>query len=629
MHLNGKFSSEAELRDTLDFIYDKSKLGYAFHGIWEVAFNEITITTAIHNIKSNSGAKTSGVDGFKIDKYLSMKREELISLIQTSAGNYKPRPVRRVYIAKSNGKERPLGIPTLIDRIIQECIRIVIDPIAEAKFYRHSFGFRPYRGGKHAIRQIIALISNPRAKETPCIAIEGDIKGYFDNINHRILLNKVWKIGVRDKRILSILKEMLKAGYIESNKHFHTNAGTPQGGIISPLLANIYLNDFDWQVGREYLIPEGPQNEDWKRKVLRNKGYKPLYLVRYADDWIILTTHVTYAEQYLNKLKKEFKKTYKLELSEEKTLITDLRLKPIKFLGFCIEVGMARKTPNKPTDRQIVRVYPDSDRVKRQTRKICEEVKAIKMSPDEVSKAYKIEKINSMIIGLTEYWKISVCSKAYRYLDNNVNECAYHTFKKMYGKNYRKHKIPLRELTNKIHRHAKIDTKTYAVKYEGHYVGITKAFLTPVEYVKSIFDQKITPYSTDGRELYLKHNKRAKRHPLDRPCIEDEVDNKSNGAIPSNSFEYFMNREYSFNRDKGKCRCCGEILNKSSWHCHRLREDIPSDKINKVPNLIWLCTTCDEYVHGKVIDDIVPDKAKNKIRNYRVKLKTRDSSCKV
>lgn len=198
MNLRRNFTSEAQLKDTLDFIYEQSKKGKSFHGIIEVAFNEVTIVTAIHNVKSNKGANTPGVDKSKMDTYLKMGRNELIKLVKRTVKNYRPKPVRRIYIAKSNGKLRPLGIPPILERIIQECLRIVLEPIAEAKFYPQSYGFRPYRAAKHALKDFMSLI-NIQAKAKPTFVIEGDITGFFDNIDHKIMLKKLWKIGIRDK----------------------------------------------------------------------------------------------------------------------------------------------------------------------------------------------------------------------------------------------------------------------------------------------------------------------------------------------------------------------------------------------------------------------------------------------
>ena len=256
VHLNVRFSTEAELKQTLDFLYEKSKEGIAFTGLVEAMVNEVTIVTAIHNIKSNKGSKTAGVDQMKMDKYLQMPKEDLIALIRDNFSNYKPKPARRVYIPKKNGKQRPLGIPTVLDRIIQECVRIIIEPICEARFYPHSYGFRPYRAQKHAIRDIVNVINaSTFSQDQPVWAVEGDIKGCFDNIDHRILLKKIWRIGIHDKRVIKMIHQMLKAGYIESGTLNDTNLGTMQGGILSPLLSNVYLNDFDWFVGRMYMEP--------------------------------------------------------------------------------------------------------------------------------------------------------------------------------------------------------------------------------------------------------------------------------------------------------------------------------------------------------------------------------------
>ena len=293
--------------------------------------NEVTIVTAIHDIKSNHGSKTPGVDGRNINKYLQMGKDELIALIQSRFHSYKPKPARREYIAKANGKMRPLGIPTMLDRIIQQCMKIILEPICEAKFYSHSYGFRPYRAQKHAIRDIVNVINATGIRKDKAVwAIEGDIKGYFDTINHRILMRKLWKIGIHDKRVLKIISQMLKAGYIEHGLYHMTTTGTPQGGILSPLLANVYLNDFDWYVGRKYFEPHRickHKANDTRR--MKAHGATPKYNFRYADDWVILTTSKEEAERLKRELTKHFKYQLKLELSQEKTYVTDLRDKGI------------------------------------------------------------------------------------------------------------------------------------------------------------------------------------------------------------------------------------------------------------------------------------------------------------
>lgn len=286
MHLSVRFSTEKELKQSQDLLYEKSGQGVSFTGLLEAMVSEVTIVTAVHNIKSNKGSKTAGVDRMKMDKYLQMPKEELFQLIQSNISNYKPKPAKRKYIEKANGKKRPLGIPTVLDRIIQECMRLILEPICEARFYPHSYGFRPYRAQKHAIRDIVNVINaSVKSKDQPVWAVEGDIKGCFDNINHRLLLKKLWRIGIHDKRVLKIISQMLKAGYIDQDLYHATEMGTPQGGILSPLLSNVYLNDFDWYVGRCYMEPHRQckhKCNDTRR--LKWSGITPKYNFRYADD---------------------------------------------------------------------------------------------------------------------------------------------------------------------------------------------------------------------------------------------------------------------------------------------------------------------------------------------------------
>ena len=339
VHLNVRFSTEAELKQTLDFLYVKSKEGISFTGLIEAMVNEVTIVTAIHNIKSNKGSKTAGIDQMKMDKYLQMPKEELIALIRDNFSNYRPKPAKRVYIPKKNGKKRPLGIPTVLDRIIQECVRIIIEPICEARFYPHSYGFRPYRAQKHAVRDIINVINaSTYSKDQPVWAVEGDIKGCFDNIDHRILLQKIWRIGIHDKRVIKIIQQMLKAGYLESGARNDTKLGTMQGGILSPLLSNVYLNDFDWYVGRMYMEPHRKckhKCNDTRR--LKWLGVTPKYNFRFADDWVILTSTEQEAYRLKRVMTKYFRNKMKLELSQEKTFVTDLRTEGIHFLGFVVK----------------------------------------------------------------------------------------------------------------------------------------------------------------------------------------------------------------------------------------------------------------------------------------------------
>lgn len=618
MHINSSFTSESELKEKLDFIFAKSKEGKSFTGIMEVAFNEITIITAIHNIKANKGSNTPGVDNNKIDKYLQMDREELIQLISSKAFNYKPHPVRREYIKKDNGKFRPLGIPTVIDRIIQECIRIVIEPICEAKFYPHSYGFRPYRACKHAITNIIYKVSNGGSKESPVHVIEGDIKGYFDNIDHRILLNKVWKIGIHDKRILCIIKQMLKAGYIENDFKYISTHGTPQGGILSPILANIYLNNFDWTIGRMYETPiQRCKDLGHDRQRLVYNGVIPKYLTRYADDWVIMTKTEKESQRILKYLKKYFRYRLKLELSEDKTTITNMKEKPIKFLGCLIKAELPRKTPTRPNPTTLVgKAIPNPEKVKKQVKEICREIKQLKQKSKPVDKAIQIERINTKIVGISEYWKSFLCSLTFHYIDDKIFRCSNRVFRKL---DCEWEEVPMKLLSNRPQRHKDYNTPTFAIKVDDMYIGITRSVLTGSHWSKK-FNQEMTPYTSNGRDIYKKDVLKRTKAQLDRPPIYDIQTLISSKKYSLYNFEYMMNREYAYNRDKGKCRCCGLALNEGRRHCHHIDNKLPQNMINKVSNLTWVCNDCHKMIHGTDIPETLSKKIKIKIQKFKTKI---------
>ena len=623
MHLNVRFSTEAEMKQTLDFLYEKSKDGISFTGLVEAMVNEITIVTAIHNIKSNKGSKTAGVDQVKMDKYLQMPRDELIALIRESFSNYRPKPARRIYIPKKNGKQRPLGIPTVLDRIVQECVRIIIEPICEAKFYPHSYGFRPYRAQKHAIRDIINVInSSARSPQQPVWAVEGDIKGCFDNINHRILLKKIWRIGIHDKRVIKMIQQMLKAGYIESGLMNDTEIGTMQGGILSPLLSNVYLNDFDWYVGRMYMEPHRQckhKGNDTRR--LKYSGVTPKYNFRYADDWVILTSTEKEAYRLKRVLTKYFKNRLKLELSQEKTHLTDLRTEGIHFLGFVVKAEKKRKNPDPKTwtENLVGKPLPDMERLKEKIQKITDEVRVIGKITERSVQAAQIQRINSMIVGLAQYLQPSICSHAFHVIDRRINNTALAVWKRRFPKHYNKYQIPLEKLCNLPHRHEGYKSKTFAVPIEGEWFGITMAFITHSKYESRPFDQRMTPYTEEGRLIYSHYRSKSKPLPCNRPSINTARDIQlSVGAKTVFNFEYFMNREYAYNRDKGKCKCCKKpLFLDDRKFCYHIKGDLPLEKVNKVQNLIWLCNDCYQMVNNGVIPPDIDERVLKKIQKYR------------
>lgn len=198
--------------------------------------------------KSNKGSHTAGTDGKTIDSIKTLTEEEIVNLIQRKLANYQPKRVRRVFIPKPNGKKRLLGIPCMIDRIVQQCFKQILEPIAEAHFFKHSYGFRPLRSTHNAIARVQHLINIVGLH----YVVDIDVQGFFDNVNHTLLIRQLWNMGIKDRKVLRIIGKMLKAEISSEGIPFK---GTPQGGILSPLLSNIVLNDLDqWVLDNENLL---------------------------------------------------------------------------------------------------------------------------------------------------------------------------------------------------------------------------------------------------------------------------------------------------------------------------------------------------------------------------------------
>lgn len=614
--LNKVPSNEVELNKLLQDIYVKAKENYEndlqsnFMGILEIIASEPNIITAIHKIKANKGSHTVGVDDKEIDDYLNKGFDEVIEIVRTKLYDYNPDMVRRVWIPKPGKTEkRPLGIPTIIDRIIQECVRNIIEPIAEAQFFEHSYGFRPMRSANMAIARIKHI--NFHAK---CYwIVEGDIKGFFDNIDHNVMIKSLWNLGIRDKRVLAIIKQMLKAGVMEECSK--SELGTPQGGIISPLLANIYLNRFDNYMTGDFerkKLKKPHTRRDGEISAMRNhSNLKTCYYVRYADDWVILTDSKEDAERLKFKAKRYLHDTLKLDLSEEKTLITNVCSKPIKFLG--VEIRMIKKN-----GQWVNRVSPETERFKKKMKDLSREIFYVRKTStlDADRLIENINRVNSIIVGLINYYsmcdRISVVIRKYAWL---LKYTAYKSLKRFGGQ-----WIRANEVSNLIGLHYGHRAHIPAIKYKDMYIGITD-----INFAKwdnpTCKNQQETPYTPEGRELY---NKRMRRKGL--RVRTDKVNSTAHAFYirmsksPLYNFEYFMNRPYTYNRDKGKCKICGGFVEPNEARFHHVDKKLLSNQMNKVKNLITVHQYCHDLIHNDIKPLSLSEKTLKNIEKYRNKL---------
>lgn len=363
-------------------------LNYKFERLYRILFNVEMYYVAYQRIYAKEGNMTKGSDGKTIDGMNLKRIEKLIDALKNES--YQPQPSLRTYIPKKNGKKRPLGIPAFDDKLIQEVVRMVLEAIYEGRFENCSYGFRPKRSCHTALTQIQKTFSGAKW------FVEGDIKGFFDNINHDILIS-VLKERIVDERFIRLIRKFLKAGYLEDWKFHRTYSGTPQGGIISPILANIYLDRLDkfmmnyiknFDKGDKRKVnPERIKYDYGKRlAVLKLKtvtdtverkliikqikafekerttisngiemdsDYRRMKYVRYADDFLIgVIGSKADSQKVKEDITRFLSENLKLELSDEKTLITHTE-KSAKFLGYEIYVRKSNLTKRDSLGRMV------------------------------------------------------------------------------------------------------------------------------------------------------------------------------------------------------------------------------------------------------------------------------------
>jgi RNA-directed DNA polymerase len=308
-----------------------------FVDLYSLLCNEVWLRVAHHSVNTNQGRETAGIDGMTMSNFNGDLEGNLKQLQEKlKAKTFEPMPVKRVYIPKTNSKKkRPLGIPTLFDRIVQEALRMTLEPIWEADFSVNSYGFRPNRNTYDAMTYIGKRLSGNGGQYYQWV-IEGDIASYFDTIPHRRLMKAVKK-RVADRNIRDLLWKFLRAGVMYQGTQKETLTGTPQGGIVSPLLANIYLHEFDRYMESNYLNLTYSQ-----RRARRIQGKGNVLYVRYADDFILLCNGSKAEAQNMKQELGEFLKTMGLTLSEEKTKITHIT-EGFDFLGYQVIRGIGTR----------------------------------------------------------------------------------------------------------------------------------------------------------------------------------------------------------------------------------------------------------------------------------------------
>lgn len=538
-----------DLQGTFDKLYADSKQNKVFSKLIPIVTSKENILLAYRNIKRNSGSNTYGVDKMTIKDIEKIDEEKFIEIIRKKFECYRPKAVRRVEIPKPNGKTRPLGIPAMWDRIVQQCLLQVLEPICEAKFHERSNGFRPNRGAEHAIAQSYVMIQ----KNNLHFVVDVDIKGFFDNVNHAKLIKQMWQMGIRDKKLICIVKEMLKAPIkLPSGKVIYPTMGTPQGGLLSPLLSNIVLNELDWWVASQWekmpahTVPDYPNNKGVMNRgnayrAFRRGKLKEMHIVRYADDFKIFCRNKNDANKTFFAVKTWLAERLKLEISEEKSKVVNLKNCYSEFLGFklkAVEKGNSYVVKSHMCDKAINK---SRDRLK---------TLVIRMShaKDNSEEAMFVNLYNASVSGLHNYYKIAT----------HINlDCAEIS------------RVMIAVHKNRLRKRITKQGDLYGFRYIKSQYGKSAQIrfvgdkpLIPVGYVqhKNPMWKKrsINKYTPDGREeIHKKLQINTKiLHALMRA-------NDGNRSV-----EYMDNRLSLYSAQHGKCSVSGKMLELKEIHCH-------------------------------------------------------------
>ena len=573
------------MQDIYDRLYEDSQNNKIFKNLLELILDERNIELAYRNIKKNTGSKTIGVNGHTIKDIAKWTTDKYVSYVRNRLILYAPHKVRRVEIPKEDGsgRFRPIGIPTIEDRLIQQCIKQVLEPICEAKFHPHSYGFRPTRSCENAIARYLYLINQSDLHHV----IDIDIKGFFDNVNHGKLLKQIWSMGIQDKRLISIISKMLKS---EIKGIGIPERGTPQGGILSPLLSNIVLNELDWWVSSQWETFETDHKYTQLNsyRAMKTTRLKEVYIIRYADDFKILCRNEETARKMFIAIKDWLEQRLGLEISEEKSKIVNLKKSCSEFLGFKLWVkfkGGGRRKPRNKKKKEWKNGKSKWVAYTEMTDKATEKCKKhLRAAIEEIQKnttPQTVNKYNSKVLGMQNYYKIACnVSRDFKRIGYDVSKMLYNRLLHNSGKK----KAAQYQLS-----------KTYKKFYKNNKPKfVAKKALFPIADVQMrnpiCFSQEKCDYTVKGRQLIHQQletiNMRTLHYLMENP-------------IRGSPQEYNDNRISLYAGQQGLCRITKIPLEIGKMHAHHV---IPKGKPfhgdDKYENLVFIHSDVHELIHA-------------------------------
>lgn len=576
-------------QEMFDNYYAKASNKENFEYLMDDILSRDNILLAFRNMKRNTGSMTPSVDKQTIENIKNLKEEQMITRLREMARNYHPKVVRRKEIPKPNGKTRPLGIPAIWDRLLQQAILQILEPICEAHFYDKSFGFRPNRSAENAIAECATQINV--AQRT--FVVDVDIKGFFDEVNHKKLMRQLWTLGIQDKWLLYIIRQILKAPIrLENGQTVFPTKGTPQGGILSPLLANVNLNDLDWWIAKQWNEFETKHKYTQRRHrltTLAKSKLKPMYIVRYADDFKIFTNNRSNANRIYHAVQQFLEERLKLPMSEEKSCITNLKKQESEFLGLSLRAVKKGKRKNKT---KFVMHSQMSDKAKRhQYQTLKEQIIRISKVPNSQKAIKGIATYNTMVIGMHNYYRIA--THAGQSVSKNalwLSRVMYNRFPK--AKNKKGNKNPNGYTKTGEYKGKDKGLHPYLKSKQMRY--LMKRPIIPLAYVKHknpmMKQLNINKYTKEGRELI--HKQLTDITESELAYIRQHPIEGKRGTVEIND-----NRLSLYVAQKGNCAVTGKRLLDEEWHCHhkKLWSESHDDSYK---NLVLILSDVHKLIHA-------------------------------
>lgn len=594
-----RYNEYYDMQKEFDSLYAASKNSNNFYKLLEIIGSEGNIRLAYRNLKKNNGSATAGTDGKTIDDIKNLSDYEVINTVRFMLADYKPSSVRRVLIPKpGSDKKRPLGIPCIWDRLLQQCILQVLEPICEPKFHNHSYGFRSNRGADHAVSRAVSMVNV--ARHYYCVDI--DIQGFFDNVDHGKLLKQIWTLGIIDKRLICIISKILKS---EIEGEGIPTKGTPQGGIISPLLSLIVLNELDWWVSNQWetFKPQRMKSKGWLSYARKYTNLKDGYIVRYADDFKIMCRTYDDAQRWYQATVDFLKTRLKLDISPEKSKVVNMRKNSSNFLGFKIKVLPKGKTRYG----FIAKTDMSEKAIKKAKTNLKAKIINIRKHPSHMA----IENYNSAVRGIQNYYCIATN------IYNNLTDVSYALLPTI--------RIRLRDVGKTVpFRETDIEfqQKATGIRDETKIVKIGSETLLPITGVhhKSPmnFSQDVTSYTAEGRKK-IHHNLET--------VTETQFEALAKGRDPNETIEFNDNRISAFVVQQGNCYITGRKLNVQDMRCFR-KKPLSKGGTDKHGNIAFVegrvfklifCNTVNEaksMLNGLKLDDVRKNRLNRIRQNY-------------